>query len=107
MKDSKPGVELDCLVAEARGWQSINFTEGKPSGFETVIALRTWIPTYSTSISDAWELVEELHKESIELILLNNMRPLGFVCHFSGTSDVDGVTAPHAISLAYLEVKGK
>ncbi len=64
------GRRLDSWVAEARGWsgslERINTSTWKrPDG------MYRFVPTYSTSISDAWELVEEVTKTGARFDLIN------------------------------------
>ena len=107
-----PGPELDAKVAETRGWEgSINRirseTWKRPDG------MHQFVPMFSTSISDSWELVEEI-KGEIDGIYWNynlkNNWSVELDPYITSHKAIDEFvfttpTLPHAICLAYLEVR--
>ena len=103
----KPGPELDAKVAEARGWKIVDKSDkcilvNKGPGTGAVV----W--NGSTSISDSWELVEEM-EELGRVDLMCRMKKVyqcAFICP-DGSEETwaDGKTASHAICLVYLKVK--
>lgn len=129
--DLKPGRELDALVAEkVMGWSDCKASDehGCAIGYTPYWKRETYgcevVPYYSTSISDAWEIVEKIsQKES----------PSGDCFHFfidkddedywccfdsrvphkdGGMNVIDRFeansnSAPHAICLAALKAVGE
>jgi len=130
-KDLVAGIELDALVAEARGW--INFTDrlGEPWPKDITSDKRykncfiiedEFVFRYnedhefsiynpSSSISYAWELVEEM-KDSLWYCYLQNCgHPkycwrVVFIHHEMPEQEAEAPTAQEAICRAYLSVKG-
>ena len=143
MSELEPGPELDALVAEkVMGWKRLEPDTHHKFGFygsdpqrnpEGTIFIGTqeeygrlsvggsWLLTNqwspSTSIADAWEVVEKMQS-------MNNQRDIHIeclldkwsvsMCHFErdgesmewGDWTIDANTAPHAICLAALKAVG-
>ena len=135
----KPGRELDALVAEkVMGWKRV-MAPPEPKGFplqgayhacdqwydgDTRVACRECgdLPAYSTSISDAWEVVEKVEWQKFALFKheVSKYTPEPYwtvVWQSCGEIQLHAVvddccafaeafTAPHAICLAALKAVG-
>lgn len=120
IENMQPGRELDALVAEKiMGWTdfspidpAVDYSIGA-NGFRRNYATdpnggKTWFPLYSTDISAAWEVVEEMRKREddpfcidIETCLINYTVK---VADSNGYTDIWIIreSAPHAVCLAAL-----
>ena len=121
----EPGPELDKLVAEARGWidYTLPFFEGnylpEDSNKKHYFVVDAFIQHYppgeeepeylqfSTSISDAWELVLEADGYEIQSINLSGQTGCNLIFKNSESGFQKGITAQHCICLAYVKIKGK
>ncbi len=107
----KPGRELDALIAEkvmklrvepCRSIMEPMVLANATGHFES------YIPHYSTSIADAWSVVEKLIAEGgdVELICRDEGDPRRWwECHLRDFS-IEKETVPHAICLAALKAMG-
>ena len=108
------GRELDALVAErVMGWTGIErHIRGGiamppwPSGLDPVTSAYRTIPRYSTSIADAWLVVERMREKGYSLTLMAPFGDFGAVAAFVPRTgqrfDGDGDTPAVAISRAAL-----
>lgn len=106
------GRDLDALVAQARGW---TFADGEWGYEEHSVWKIVTLPSPTSSIADAWELVEELHDFRLYHCASDPEYAGGpeWVLYFSifaskrwQSMQVDAPTAPEAICRAYLKAKG-
>lgn len=104
-----PGRELDALVAEkVMGWTGIendnldgtDWYAGSPPGSEG----HAEVPAFSTDISAAWEVVEEVNRKNVYGFRLHN--PGNGVWEASWNVLAEGMSAPLAICLAALKAVG-
>lgn len=117
----KPGRELDALVAEkVMGWRDARLHRNGPTdpceweawqGIppEPEHGWRTALPHYSTSIADAWQVVEWLaeHHDGFVSVGVRSVdwgESGDYYDHFAHTTS--GESAPHAICLAALAAVG-
>lgn len=97
--------ELDAAVAMARGMPlptGVVYIPGDPPSGPVHLC-----PFYSTLIADAWNLWLELGAD--ECLILTKRMDRGswrWEANVNGVASVMGETAPEAICLAYLAVKG-
>lgn len=105
----KPGRELDTLIAEKIfGWHLDEHNMWAiPGNTFLIYASCTNIPSYSTDISAAWEVVEKF-KAVTRLEKRFNDDTTKWFCELSlgigeGCCTAYAETAPHAICLAALE----
>lgn len=103
--------ELDRRVAEAMGWEPFQRIPDYTSGALTIINCRVerQLPRYSTSIADAWVLVEVVHARGWDYELKSVVDEWGVEIHcciFSNPSgycwDGHDESAPLAICRAFL-----
>lgn len=116
MESLKAGRELDAEIAmRVMGWDSLKTTdlEGlvgmspemlEPDAFSVYVK----VPHYSTSIADAWEVVEKM-REHLDITISANQN----TCEVRSRDFPDqiiaceqGDTIPHAICLASLKAVG-
>ena len=116
------GPELDALVAEAKGWEEYHTDEWvefagavhkSAAGFwrkkNGEIVAHKYEHPWSTEIAAAWELVEERHqkRDYLTLTYLMDVGPSPYyLAEFRMSKKWGkGITAPEAITRAYLLAK--
>lgn len=103
----KPGRELDALVAEKVMSIPVKQLLAEPGweGLDTLYS-KVRIPQYSTSIADAWKVVEKLSVMGIYLRVSNVTGVGRWRCATENQITDFCETAPHAICLAALKSCG-
>jgi hypothetical protein len=108
---TKPGRELDALVAEkVMGWSDCRFKDGRVVdglGRDQYNKTAQSIPHYSTDIAAAWLVVDGLMAQGLSF-LLGKESVVWRARFYKGDGGVTmpGDTAPHAICLAALKACG-
>lgn len=122
MSDLQPGRDLDAMVAE----KVMGMVDNRPSGRSGEMwGIMDWFapgepawapnfPTYSTSISAAWEVVEKMRGDGWYVRITDTKSPLGhrWMVSFDTEEGLHPLytayseTVPHAICLAALRAVG-
>lgn len=110
----KPGKELDVFVAE--NVMGLNASSITNDGYSVVVYNGKLLPSYSTDIAAAWEVVEKMRSDYLALRLNRdignqNQDDCEWCATFEGNGKETPVdswssTAPHAICLAALKACG-
>lgn len=92
----KPGRELDTLVAEKVYLEEYKKFQQEPWGVPVI----NFIPHFSTSIEDAWKIVEKLNPDVFEVVYEHGF----YYANFNRVNSSMYVETPaHAICLAALK----
>lgn len=101
-----PGRELDALVAKhVMNW---DFVDGEWHAQNEIglTDVMPHVPSYSTDIAAAWEVVEKselLSGAYLRFESLVSQWQIGYICDGSFEMETWGATVPHAICLAALK----
>ena len=100
------GRELDRAVAEARGWERVEFNEsyGDLAGFKPGYSYYRGLTRYHSEISPAWELMDEMRAEFQVDLLVGRDECCCKIHHYDPypMPDIHAATVPTAIARAYL-----
>ena len=104
----RPGRVLDATMAHIFGWAYVSYSpDGDPRVHDPYGGMHC-CPKYSTDLNDAWLLIRDL--EHCDFNLRKDYDFEFWICQIRPPNarayEIRGITAPHAICLAALKVKG-